>query len=30
MVIGIEAEDNYSNKILAYGISEMLDIDLTL
>ena len=26
---GIQAEDNYSNKIPVYGISEMLDMDLT-
>ena len=26
---GIQAEDNYSNKILVYGISEMLDMELT-
>ena len=27
--IGIQAEDNCSNKILVYGISETLDMDLT-
>ena len=26
---GIQTEDTYSNKILVYGISEMLDMDLT-